>query len=269
MFRTSNSLVGVLAAIVLLLAAAPAVTAQQPPDQAAVDKAFEVLATYDWGNDRSALGALDKAVAASHKDAAARKALETRLAALLKSDSPQAAKDIVCRQLSIVGTAASVPAVAALLTDEKLSHIGRYALERMPCPEAVKALRDALPKTKGLLKVGVINSLGVRRDAESTTALVALLGDSDQQVAAASAAALGAIGSSDAAKALAAFQAKAPDALRLTVADARLTCAERMLADGKKVEAMVIYKALSTPDQPRHVRLAATRGLLAAAARKK
>jgi HEAT repeat protein len=161
-----------------------------------------------------------------------------------------------------------VPAVAALLTDKELSHIGRYALERMPCPEAVKALRDALPKTKGLLKVGVVNSLGVRRDAESTKALVALLGDSDQQVAAAAAAALGAIGSSDAAKALAAFQAKAPEALRLTVADARLTCAERLLADGKKLEAMAIYKALSTAEQPKHVRLAAQRGLLAAVSKK-
>jgi hypothetical protein len=152
MYRTSNTLIGLSTVIILLVLAPPAALSQQPLDQA-----FDVLKNYKWGDDRSALEAIDQAVAACHKDAAARKALETRLAALLKSDAPKAAKDVVCRELSLIGTAASVPALAPLLTDKELSHMGRYALERMPCPEAVAALRDALPKTAGLLKVGVIN----------------------------------------------------------------------------------------------------------------
>ena len=62
----------------------------------------------------------DDAVVASHKDDAARKELEERLAAVLSGDAPQAAKDFVCRKLSLVGSGGCVPTVAALLTDEKL-----------------------------------------------------------------------------------------------------------------------------------------------------
>jgi len=233
------------------------------------DKAFEALKTYDWGTDRNVLKPIDDAVVASHKDAAARKDLETRLAGVLGTDASRAAKDFVCRQLSLIGTAPSVPALAGLLADEKLSHMARYALERMPCPEAVAAMRDALPKVKGRVKVGVINSLGVRRDAESLAAMVALLGDSDEETVAAAVAAVGAIGNAEAAKALEAFQAKAPKSLRLAAADAYLACAERLLADGKKAEAMAIYKALAKADQPKHVRVAATRGLLAVAGKGK
>jgi HEAT repeat protein len=167
----------------------------------------------------------------------------------------------------LIGSADSVPTIAALLTDKELSHMARYALERMPCPEAVKAMRDALSQTEGLVKVGVINSLGVRRDAESVGTMIKLLDDSDPEIVAAAAAALGSIGNTEAAKALGAFQAKAPEPLQLPAADAYLTCAERLLADGNKAEAMVIYKALSKAEQ-KHVRLAAVRGMLAVTGQK-
>ena len=237
-------------------------------DQAAVDKAFETLKTYDWGDDRGPIQALDEAVAASYADDAARKGLETRLVALLKTDAPTAAKDSVCRQLSMIGSADSAAALGDLLTDKDLSHMGRYALERMPCPEAVAVLRDAMAKTDGLLKVGVINSLGVRRDAESVSALTALVDDSNQDVAAAAVAALGAIGNTEAAKVLTGFQAGAPEKLQLTAADACLACAEHLLADGKKIDAMKIYTMLKKADVPKHVQVAAARGLLAVMGKK-
>jgi len=236
-----------------------------PPDAAAVDKAFETLKTYDWGQDRSVLAALDEAVAATHGDAAARKSLETRLAAVLKTDASRAAKDVVCRHLSLIGSADSVPALAELLTNQELAQMARYGLERIPDPAASAALRDGLAKTEGVLKVGVINSLGARRDAQSASLLTALVDNADPQVATAAVAALGAIGTPDAARTLGEVQKKATGPLQAAVADALLCCAERLLGAGKKVEAMAIYKTLNTEDQPKHVRLAAVRGLLAAA----
>jgi HEAT repeat protein len=262
MVHRTSVMVAILAAAVLLGAALPAVADE------ALDKAFETLKTFDWGHDRNQLKPIDDAVIASHGDAAALKALEVRLAAVLDTDAPHCAKDFVCRTLSLIGTAESVPALAKLLGDEKLSHMARYALERIPAPEAVAAMRDALPKVGGLVKVGVINSLGVRRDAASTAALAALLGDSDKQIASAAAAALGSIGTTEAAKALAGFQDKAPADLKTAAADAYLVCAERLLADGKRTEAVAIYKALSAEGQPRHVRMAAMRGMLSAAGTK-
>ena len=157
-------------------------------DKAAIDKAFEALKTFNWGVDhskyRELLGPIDDAVPATHGDAAARKELETKLAAVLSSGASRAAKDFVGRKLAIIGTAESVPALAALLPDKDLSHMARYALERIPAPEAGKALRDALAKTSGAEKAGVIGSLGARRDAESVADLAALVGDSDAAIAA-------------------------------------------------------------------------------------
>lgn len=259
MSKRIQTIVGLLAVAFLLSCVLPTMAADP-----GVDKAFDALKTYEWGTDRSVLEPIDDAVAASYDDDAAREALETRLAALLKTDVSRAAKDYVCRKLSLIGSSKCVPDVAALLTDEKLSHMARYVLERMSCAESVAAMRDAMPKTSGKVKVGIINSLGVRRDAESIAAFSELLSNSDTQIAAAAIAALGEIGTPETAKALQDFSAKAPEKLQLPVADAQLACAEQLLADGKEIEAMTIYKSLSKPDHPKHVRVAAMRGLLAA-----
>ncbi len=191
-----------------------------------------------------------------------RKDLETKLLALLGEGTSRAAKDYIGRKLAVIGTAESVPALAALLTDKDLSHMARYALERIPAAEAAKALRDALAKTSGAEKAGVAGSLGTRRDAESIADLAALLGDSELCVATAAATALGDIGTAESAKAL--QDAKpACDAVKLRVTDARLTAGERLLAAGDREAAKAVYKSLLASPL-KSVKLAATRGLLLA-----
>ena len=229
-----------------------------------LDQAFETLKTYDWGADRNALNPIDETVVATQGDAAARLQLENRLAAVLKTDVPRDAKDFVCRKLMVIGTAASVPALAELLPQEENSHMARYALERITAPEAAQALRDAVPKLSGKLKIGVIGSLGVRQDGASVKPLTALLSDADASVARAAAIALGAIRSAKAAKALQGADSVNAEA-KLAVVDASLMCAEGLLASGEKAEALAIYKGLLGGDQPKHVKLAVTRGMLACA----
>jgi HEAT repeat protein len=227
-----------------------------------LDKAFEALKTYDWGVDRKPLVPIDDAVVATLGDAAARKALEVRLAAVLKSEVSRDAKDVVCRALRIMGTAESVPALAALLTDKDLSHMARYALERIQAPEAGAALRDALPKVNGALKAGVAGSLGARADAAAAPALIGLLGDADATIVVAAATALGSIGTPEAATALTAAAKKAPAAAKPAVIDGALRAAEQLAAAGKKPAAMLVYKSFMGDDVPKHVKLAATRGML-------
>lgn len=226
-------------------------------------KAFDALKTYDWGVDPKVLKPIDEAIVATHADAAARKDLETRLIAILKTEVPRAAKDAVCRALKTIGTAAAVPALAAMLPDEKLSHMARYALERITGPEAAQAMHEALPKVAAKLKVGIISSLGVRGEASAVALLQALLADSDPAVAAAAAHALGAIGSLDATKALG--SAKATAATKAAIADASMAGAEQLLAAGNKQAAKDTYEKLlaSTPTKP--VKHAATRGMQACA----
>jgi len=228
-----------------------------------LDEAFEALKTYDWGQDIKVLAPIDEAVVATQGDAARRKELETRLVAALQTDLSLDAQQYVCRKLMVVGTAASVPVLSGLLPDEKLSHMARFALERIPASEAASALRDSLPKLSGALKVGVIGSLGTRQDVASVPALAELLSDDDVSVARSAAFALGVIRTPEAAKALA--QSKPAGEVKSAVTDASLACAESLLSAGKNGEALAIYKGLVASDPPKHVKLAATRGMLACA----
>jgi HEAT repeat protein len=229
-------------------------------DKAELDKALVTLKTYELGEDRAAMRPIDDAVATVYGDEAARKQLETRLVEILKSDAPADAKQYICRKLMIIGSVDSVPALAALLPDKVLSHMARYALERISAPEAAQALRDALPKVDGALNVGVISSLGARRDAASVPVLAALMADTDKATAAAAACALGAIGNPAAAKALGDFAKKAPTDLKPAVTDATLVCAQRLLADREGGLAFEVYNSLDSKEQPSAVRLAAKIG---------
>ena len=174
----------------------------------------------------------------------------------------------MCRKLRVVGTAQSLAALAALLPAEDTSHIARYALERIPDEKAAEAMRNALPKVSSKLKSGIIGSLGVRRDSKSIMLISKFLADSDVQVAKAAAQSLGLIGTLAAAKELSRFAKKAPANMKVPLADACLACAERLLADGEKSEAVALYKELQGGDQPSHVKAAAMKGIVTAATKK-
>jgi len=245
------------------------------PDRVAVskteielNKALETLKTYDWGADRNALNPIDQDIVAAQGNAAALKPLEKSLVDILAGGISRSAQDYVCRKLRVVGTAQSVEVLAALLPAEETSHIARYALERIPDEKAAKAMRDALPKVSKKLKPGIIGSLGTRRDKKSIMAFSKLLGDSDIQVAKAAAQSLGLIGTSAAARELSKFAKKASANMKLPVADACMVCAEQLLADDEKSEAVALYKELQGNDQPTHVRAAAMKGILTAATKK-
>ena len=194
----------------------------------------------------------------------ATKEQEAKLIAVLTSDSPQKEKVDACRQLSVIGTKDAVAPLAALLGDEKLSHMARYALEPIADPAVDEALRDALGKLKGRPLVGVIISLGVRRDAKAVPALGKMLRDSDADVAQAAARALGSIGDSAAAKALQAALPNAPAANQLAFCEGLFRCAEALAAKGQRDQAVAIYDQLRNLKQPHQARTGAVRGAILA-----
>jgi HEAT repeat protein len=252
----------------MTLAAGMATTAVAQTDSTGLDKAFETLKTYDWGDDPETLNPINRAIIATHGDTAARSVLEKRLLDTLTGGISRSAQDYVCRRLRIVGTTQSVEALAALLPDENTSHIARYALERIPNEKAAKALRDALPKVGRKLKPGIIGSLGTRRDQKSIAVISEHLGDSDFQVAKAAAQSLGLIGTSSAAKELTEFAKKASASMKMPVGDACLVCAEQLLAHGQKSEALTLYKELQGEDQPTRIKAAALKGILTTSTKK-
>src|SRR5262249_23871305 len=92
---------------------------------------------------------------------------EKELIAVLRSDAPKAEKAISCKKWAIDGSSAAVPELAKLLPDPQLSSWARIALEAIPGDAADEALRKATESLQDNLLVGVINSLGVRRDAKA------------------------------------------------------------------------------------------------------
>ena len=186
---------------------------------------------------------------------------EDDLIAVLKSNASRKEKDAACRELVLVGTAKSVPTLAAMLGDAELSHMARYALEPIPGPEVEAALRDALGKLKGRRLVGVIGSIGVRRDKAATEALAKLLGSDDAEVAAAAARSLGRIGSAAAADALASARSAASPERRPAIVEGLFRCAEALAAGGEQQKASAIYDCLrGYKAAPHQVRTAALRG---------
>jgi len=183
---------------------------------------------------------------------------EDKLLAILKNpDAPLFDKAQACERLAVVGGKDAVPVLAALLSDPKLAHYGRFGLQPNPDPSADEAFRSAMAKLKGPLLVGVINSIGQRRDAGSTGALVKLLHDHDSEVASAAAAALGRIGGAEAAKALQQALGHAKGPALAALGDSCLVCAEGLLAQGDHSGAMALYAALRRPGLPKPIQTAA------------
>jgi HEAT repeat protein len=189
---------------------------------------------------------------------------EREFIAVLESDAAPEDKAMACKRLAVVGSPAAVPALAKLLADEDLASWARIALEVIPGPEVDRALREAMSRVRGGLLVGVIHSVGNRRDANAVEGLAVQLDGSDPDVVAAAGVALGRIGGGAAAKVLESALTRVPAAARSEVAEGCILCAEGFLAAGNAGEAVRLYDLVrqTTVFKPRV--LEATRGAILA-----
>ncbi len=187
-----------------------------------------------------------------------------KLIAVLKSDAGQKEKTDACRQLGVIGTNQAVAALAALLGDPKLSHMARYGLEPIPGPEVNEAFRAALKRLKGKSLVGVIGSVGVRRDSKAVPQLALLLKSPDQEVADASARTLGKIADRRAMSALEAALSGAPATSQPAIAEGLFRCAEASASRGDQSSAARICDRLLAVGSAHQVRAGALRGAVLA-----
>jgi len=169
-----------------------------------------------------------------------------------------------CQRLAVVGNQDAVPALAAMLSNPKLSHYARYGLAPIPGPEADQALRDAAAKLKGRLLVGVVNTIGQRQDVRAVPLLARLLRGADTEVACAAAASLGRISGPAAVKVLQEMFLSGKGPVRTAAAEASLVAAEGLMARGDRKGALALYDALSRPTMPKPVRLAAMHAIILA-----
>ncbi|MEO2013786.1 MAG: HEAT repeat domain-containing protein [Fuerstiella sp.] len=189
---------------------------------------------------------------------------EKELLAVLRSDAPAAEKALACKKLAIHGSPAAVPDLAKLLPNPQLSSWARTSLEAIPGEASDQALLAASELLEGRLQIGMINSIGFRRNANAVDSLTAQLQNSDADVASAAAVALGHIGNAAATKSLQAALATAPANVRSAVAEGCVLCAEQLHSAGNAVAATEIYDEVRAADVPMQRIIEATRGAILA-----
>jgi len=221
------------------------------------------LRAYKPGQPQRVLRTVERIVARATGDAARRAEVAGALAAVLTDGKASlVAKRFACWQLGLVAGDEHVGVLAKLLGDAELGDAARRALAGIPAEAAGAALRRSLNGLKGPARVGVIHSLGERRDAAAVDVLGKLLGAPDRAVANAAAKALGKIGTPEAGRALGAANAAAS---RNVLVDARLRCGEGLLADGKAADAETLYRGLYATQRDGVWCVAALTGLARAA----
>ena len=182
------------------------------------------------------------------------------LAKAADASVPAPARVWMVRQIELIGAGESVDPLAKLLgdADAELRECARRALERNPDAAASAALRAALQKGgDARWRIGLINALGLRRDAASVAAIAAQLSDKD--TGAAAAAALGEIADAAAVQALTAAGAK-----NAAAAQGLIAAATRKLAAGDAAGAKAIFASLLGESHAAPIRAAAMSGLVKA-----
>ncbi len=187
-----------------------------------------------------------------------------RLLAMVKDpNSTVFQKAIACKKLAFVGGKEAVQPMAALLSHPQLSCYARFGLEPNPDPSVDEALRAALPNLTGRLQVGVITTIGVRKDARALDALTKLIDSADPEVAGAASASVGMIGGMQASRVLQAALGRTKPPVFPVVARATLLCAESLVG-ANRPRALELYTQLSATTMPGPVRRSALRVLNAA-----
>jgi HEAT repeat protein len=230
-----------------------------------LDDILKRLATYEGGLNSEAFWSLRNYVLAYKDVAEARLACEEKLLAFLGSEATSVAKMAVCRQLRVIGGERSVPVLEKMLLQKETSDMARYALEKIPADAADKALLNALPTSKGDIKLGIISSLGQRKTQAAVSMLGAMILDSKNDIASAVVFALGRIGGKEAAGVLTAALGKTKGELQAQIGSALLVCAENFMALKDAGAAAGIYNQLLGPKLPAALRRAAMSGKIAAA----
>ena len=176
---------------------------------------------------------------------------------VLLSEAALFEKTKACHRLTIIGTGKSVDTLSSLLCDESLGDYARYAMEGIDDPSVDQAFRKALNKCQGKMRIGIVNSIGVRRDAKATGQLSKLALDPDSGASAEALAALGRIATGDAINTIQKALKSNSQTLRLAAGDATLTAAERLLVMDKQTHALKLYVAIGKADVPKNQRTAA------------
>lgn len=184
--------------------------------------------------------------------------LHTILTSGLTSEASLHDKGVACRRLAVIGTDDSIPILEKLLENVELSHLARVALEAIPSKRVDAVFRRQLESAHGNLLIGIIDSIGHRRDAEAVTVLLRMLPSSTPEVQAAILYALSNIATMESSEALR-NMLKTPAGLSTSLlADCVMRCADRLANDGNTEDAIAMYQLVRSTSANKNLLDAAT-----------
>lgn len=224
-----------------------------------LDKSLRAASTYEYGQSRESLSEIDAIVKTALNSPDMCKTVEKQFIAFLESEATFASKQFICRKLSLVGSEASVSTLSKMLEEEETYDMALFALTRIPSKKVNHVLRKMLSKSHGRMKIGLVNTLGIRRDTQSVEELAELITDQDPEMSIAALSALGSIADEKASDVLSEAIRQTTGLARTEALNAYLKCADQLAEDGKIVQAKSIYQQFCIPDA---VRSAALTGMI-------
>lgn len=190
-------------------------------------------------------------------------------AALLKTIQSAETADVdranAFQKIGDVAGDEAVEPLASFLGDKTWSHYARYAFQKMEGQVVTDALTEALDTLEGDLRLGVIGTIGRRRDPNAVAPLAKLLADADAEVADSAAVALGWIGTPNAAAALTeAFDAATDAKRKESLGSALLLAGQRLARTGNNQAAIRVFDLLREADLSKACRIGATKNAILA-----
>ncbi|HXK60403.1 MAG TPA: HEAT repeat domain-containing protein [Acidobacteriota bacterium] len=217
------------------------------------------VAVYEYGSSREALEELSGYVGDRLSDRKQMASIEKAFVQFLDSRASLAGKDFICRQLAVFATETSTPVLERLIRDPQTCEMARSVLEKIPGKRADEALRNALRTAGTPHVVGIINSIGMRRDRKATRLLIPFLSSEETFEAAANA--LARIGDQEAISALLSAKTTADSRKRSTVQEALMNWADLCVREGRIRAAYIIYRDMIFASEPAQIRIAGLHGL--------
>ncbi len=123
-----------------------------------LDQVVAQVAKWEFDQNREPLRKMSDLIAKAHSSAAETRDIEKHFIELLQSNATLGSKDFVCKELSVMGSEASFPALIEHASEGKTVEMALYALARHPGPAADQALREKLPKISAV-KVASASSI--------------------------------------------------------------------------------------------------------------
>ena len=225
------------------------------------DALLSQITNYDFGQSRTILMEFSDLVVEASKSESESQKVEESLLKFLQTDPSFPSKQFACQKLSIIGSEKSVPTLIEMMKDETTTNTARYALERIPSKKVDEALLQALDNENKKIKIGIINTLGVRECKKAVAPIAKLIKSEDQDIAISAATALGSIKGDESIKYLSAEIKNSNKNVQNIVTDSYLSCAEELAATNP-IKANIIYNDLYKSDLSLSARQAAFVGMI-------